>query len=71
MITGCEARDSLDPPVLFATTVHDLQVVDSAPRDPTDPPLSVIATQPTRSASSAPAPRTLRKCRSWPNSRER
>ena len=30
-----------------ATTVHDLQVVDSVPRDPTDQPLSVIAT-PTR-----------------------
>jgi hypothetical protein len=27
--------------------VHDLQVVDSVPRDPTDQPLSVIAT-PTR-----------------------
>jgi hypothetical protein len=27
-----------------ATTVHDLQVVDSVPRDPTDQPLSVIAT---------------------------
>jgi 5-formyltetrahydrofolate cyclo-ligase len=25
-------------------TVHDLQVVDSIPRDPTDQPLSVIAT---------------------------
>ena len=27
-----------------ATTVHDLQIVDSVPRDPTDQPLSVIAT---------------------------
>ena len=27
-----------------ATTVHDLQVVASVPRDPTDQPLSVIAT---------------------------
>ena len=32
------------PPVPVATTVHDLQVVDSVPRDPTDRPLSVIAT---------------------------
>jgi 5-formyltetrahydrofolate cyclo-ligase len=32
------------PPVPVATTVHDLQVVDSVPRDPTDQPLSVIAT---------------------------
>jgi hypothetical protein len=30
--------------VPVATTVHDLQVVDSMPRDPTDQPLSVIAT---------------------------
>jgi 5-formyltetrahydrofolate cyclo-ligase len=35
------------PPVPVATTVHDLQVVASVPRDPTDQPLSVIAT-PTR-----------------------
>ena len=45
------------PPVPVATTVHDLQVVDSVPRDPTDQPLSVIAT-PTRAIrvrrSSAP-----------------
>ena len=32
------------PPVPVATTVHDLQVVDSVPRDPTDQTLSVIAT---------------------------
>ena len=32
------------PPVPVATTVHDLQVVDSVPRDPTDQSLSVIAT---------------------------
>ena len=32
------------PPVPVATTVHDLQVVDSVPGDPTDQPLSVIAT---------------------------
>jgi 5-formyltetrahydrofolate cyclo-ligase len=31
-------------PVPVATTVHDLQVVASVPRDPTDQPLSVIAT---------------------------
>src|SRR6516225_4615450 len=32
------------PPVPVATTVHDLQVVDSVPRDPTDQLVSVIAT---------------------------
>src|SRR5215470_15358048 len=37
-------RELGHPPVLVATTVHDLQVVDSVPRDPTDQPLSVIAT---------------------------
>jgi 5-formyltetrahydrofolate cyclo-ligase len=37
-------RELGDPPVPVATTVHDLQVVDSVPRDPTDQPLSVIAT---------------------------
>jgi hypothetical protein len=40
-------RESGHPPVPVATTVHDLQVVDAVPRDPTDQPLSVIAT-PTR-----------------------
>jgi len=30
--------------VPIATTVHDLQIVASVPRDPTDQPLSVIAT---------------------------
>jgi len=30
--------------VPVATTVHDLQVVASVPRDPTDQPLTVIAT---------------------------
>ena len=34
----------LGHPVPVATTVHDLQVVTSVPRDPTDQPLSVIAT---------------------------
>ena len=37
-------RDLGHPPVPVATTVHDLQVVASVPRDPTDQPLSVIAT---------------------------
>jgi 5-formyltetrahydrofolate cyclo-ligase len=40
-------RELGHPPVPVATTVHDLQVVASVPRDPTDQPLSVIAT-PTR-----------------------
>ena len=75
-------RELGHPPVPVATTVHDLQVVTSVPRDPTDQPLSVIAT-PTHairikrpalhrpaSTGRASAPRTLRKCRSWPNSRE-
>ena len=37
-------RELGHPPVPVATTVHDLQVVDSVLRDPTDQPLSVIAT---------------------------
>ena len=37
-------RELGHPLVPVATTVHDLQVVDSVPRDPTDQPLSVIAT---------------------------
>jgi 5-formyltetrahydrofolate cyclo-ligase len=37
-------RELGHPPVPVATTVHDLQIVDSLPRDPTDQPLSVIAT---------------------------
>ena len=37
-------RELGHPPVPVATTVHDLQVVDSVPRDPTDQPLSLIAT---------------------------
>ena len=37
-------RELGHPPVPVATTVHDLQVVNSVPRDPTDQPLSVIAT---------------------------
>src|SRR5262249_6600874 len=32
------------PPVPVATTVHDLQIVASVPQDPTDQPLTVIAT---------------------------
>jgi 5-formyltetrahydrofolate cyclo-ligase len=37
-------RELGHPPVPVATTVHDLQVVASVPRDPTDQPLSIIAT---------------------------
>src|SRR5262249_8741356 len=37
-------RELGHPPVPVATTVHDLQVVDSVPRDPTDQPISVITT---------------------------
>jgi 5-formyltetrahydrofolate cyclo-ligase len=37
-------RELGHPPVSVATTVHDLQVIDSVPRDPTDQPLSVITT---------------------------
>src|SRR6266436_3723030 len=37
-------RELGHPLVPIATTVHDLQVVDSVPHDPTDQPLSVIAT---------------------------
>ncbi|TMJ68590.1 MAG: 5-formyltetrahydrofolate cyclo-ligase [Alphaproteobacteria bacterium] len=37
-------RELGHPPMPVATTVHDLQVVASVPRDPTDQPLSVIAT---------------------------
>ena len=37
-------RELGHPPVPVATTVHDLQVVASVPQDPTDQPLSVIAT---------------------------
>jgi 5-formyltetrahydrofolate cyclo-ligase len=75
-------RELGHPPVPVATTVHDLQVVEAVPRDPTDQPLSVIA-MPTRTIrikhpNPAPtgvtgrdsAPRTFRKCRSWRNSRE-
>jgi len=36
-------RELGHPLVPVATTVHDLQVVDSVPRDPTDQPLSAIA----------------------------
>jgi 5-formyltetrahydrofolate cyclo-ligase len=37
-------RELGHPPVHVATTVHDLQVVDWLPHDPTDQPLNVIAT---------------------------
>jgi 5-formyltetrahydrofolate cyclo-ligase len=75
-------RELGHPPAPAATTVHDLQIVHSVPRDPTDQPLSVIATPiqaiRIRRPAAAPTgidwtrlrPRTLRKCRSWPNSRE-
>ena len=49
-------RELGHPPVPVATTVHDLQVVDSVPRDPTDQPLSVIATPTGQSASNDPTP---------------
>jgi 5-formyltetrahydrofolate cyclo-ligase len=37
-------RELGHPPVPVATTVHDIQIVDGLPRDPTDLPLSVIVT---------------------------
>jgi 5-formyltetrahydrofolate cyclo-ligase len=37
-------RELGHPPVPVATTMHDLQIVGSVPRDPTDQSLSVIAT---------------------------
>lgn len=40
-------RELGHPPAPVATTVHDLQIVESVPRDPTDQPLSVVATQST------------------------
>ena len=43
-LTATILRELGHPPVPVATTVHDLQVVDSVPRDPTDQPLSLIAT---------------------------
>ena len=43
-------RELGHPPVPVATTVHDLQIVDSLPLDPTDLPLRVIVT-PTRTIS--------------------
>src|SRR5262249_33886237 len=49
-------RELGHPLVPVATTVHDLQIVDSVPCDPTDQPLNVIARQPKRSALSVPAP---------------
>ena len=51
-------RELGHPPVSVATTVHDLQVVTSVPRDPTDQPLTVIATptQAIRIERPSPAP---------------
>jgi 5-formyltetrahydrofolate cyclo-ligase len=37
-------RELGHPPVPVATTVHDLQLVDDVPRDPTDQPLAAIVT---------------------------
>jgi 5-formyltetrahydrofolate cyclo-ligase len=37
-------RELGHPPVPVATTVHDLQLVDEVPRDPTDQPLAAIVT---------------------------
>jgi 5-formyltetrahydrofolate cyclo-ligase len=37
-------RELGHPPVPVATTVHDLQLVDDIPRDPTDQPLSLVVT---------------------------
>ena len=37
-------RELGHPPVPVATTVHDLQLVEGVPRDPTDQPLSAIVT---------------------------
>ncbi len=37
-------REVGHPPVPVATTVHDLQVIEAVPRDPTDLPLSLIVT---------------------------
>src|SRR5215472_19327551 len=51
-------RELGHPPEPVATTVHDLQVVDSVPRDPTDQPLNVITTPtdaiPVKRPSAAP-----------------
>jgi 5-formyltetrahydrofolate cyclo-ligase len=46
-------------PVPVATTVHDLQIVDDVPRDPTDQPLTAIVTptQTIRVKTPGPAPK--------------
>jgi len=51
-------RELGHPPMPVATTVHDLQVVTSVPRDPTDQPLSVIATPTHAIPHQAPQRRT-------------
>ena len=51
-------RELGHPPVAVATTVHDLHIVDSVPRDPTDQPLSVIATPTHAIPHQAPQRRT-------------
>jgi 5-formyltetrahydrofolate cyclo-ligase len=75
-------RELGHPPVPVATSVHDLQVVDSVPCDRTDQPLSVIATPtqtirikrlgaaPKASTGRVSAPRIFRRCRCWRRSRE-
>jgi 5-formyltetrahydrofolate cyclo-ligase len=54
-------RELGQPPVPVATTVHDLQLVDDVPRDPTDQPLAVIVTptQTIRVKSPGPAPKGI------------
>lgn len=52
-------RELGHPPVLVATTVHDFQIVDSLPCDPTDLPISVIVTpEEAIKVASPPAPPT-------------
>ena len=52
-------RELGHPPVPVATTVHDLQIIDDVPRDPTDQPLAAIVTptQTIRVKSPGPAPK--------------
>jgi 5-formyltetrahydrofolate cyclo-ligase len=54
-------RELGHPPAPVATTVHDLQLVDDVPRDPTDQPLTLIVTptQTIRIAKPGPAPKRV------------
>jgi 5-formyltetrahydrofolate cyclo-ligase len=54
-------RELGHPPAPVATTVHDLQLVDDVPRDPTDQPLSLIVTptQTIRIKKLGPAPKGI------------